>query len=326
MAHELQQAKQKLRAYALSTLGFDLFGVAPAQPLEGQRHLAAWLALGFHGEMAYMERSASLRGDPRALLPEASSVICVACTYHDPPDPPPPPGHARVARYARRRDYHKVMRKKLLQLGRYMREAFPQAQFKVVVDSGPLLEKELAQRAGLGWIGKNTCLINRHLGSELLLGELITTLPLPPDQPETDHCGTCTACLAACPTEALRQPYQLDARRCISYLTIEHKSPFGETPPHLAGYLFGCDLCQTCCPWNRHAPERVNPHLATRTHLANLSIAKLAALDADGWAQLAEGTPLRRLSFQRLHRNLTALLTGPAERSTNRIPGETPGR
>lgn len=307
MAQELHLAKHQLRTYALESLGFDLFGVAPAEPLEGMRYLAAWLALGFQGEMAYMARSATLRGDPRALLPGAQSVICVACAYHDPPDPPLVPGHVRVARYARRRDYHKVIRKKLLHLGRYMQASFPEAQFKVVVDSGPLLEKELAQRAGLGWIGKNTCLINRHLGSELLLGELITTLPLPPDQPEADHCGSCTACLAACPTQALRQPYQLDARRCISYLTIEHKSPFGEVPPHLAGYLFGCDLCQTCCPWNRHAPPKVNPHLATRPHLAYLSLGELSALDVAGWTVRTEGTPLRRLSFQRFRRNLRAL-------------------
>lgn len=307
MAHTSHQAKQQLRAYALETLGFDLFGVAPAEPLEGGRYLASWLALGFHGEMTYMAKSASLRADPRALLPGAQSVICVACTYHDPPDGPLPPGHVRVARYARRRDYHKVIRKKLLQLGRYLRDVFPETQFKVVVDSGPLLEKELAQRAGLGWIGKNTCLINRHLGSELLLGELITTLPLPPDQAETNHCGSCTACLASCPTEALRQPYQLDARRCISYLTIEHKSAFGEAPPHLAGYLFGCDLCQTCCPWNRHAPPQVNLHLPTRHHLATLRVSELGGFDPDAWAKLTEGTPLRRLSYERLRRNLRAL-------------------
>ncbi len=308
MAHTLHQEKQLLRAYALETLGFDLFGVAPAEPLTGVRHLARWLALGFHGEMAYMARTAALRGDPRALLPGAQSVVCVACAYHDPPDPPLRPGYARVARYARRRDYHKVMRKKLLQLGRYLREILPEAHFKVVVDSGPLLEKELAQRAGLGWIGKNTCLINRHCGSELLLGELITTVPLPSDPPETDHCGSCTACLAACPTQALRKPYQLDARRCISYLTIEHKSAFdSQHPLQLAGYIFGCDLCQTCCPWNRHATPTVNPHLATRPHLGDLSLKVLTSLDAQGWEALGQGTPLRRLTFQRLRRNLRAL-------------------
>lgn len=303
-----QQAKEALRAYALKTLGFDLFGVAPAEPLEGQRHLAAWLAMGFHGEMAYMARTAPLRGNPDALLPGARSVICVACAYHDPPDGPLPSGHVRVARYARRRDYHKVIRKKLLKLGEHLVGLFPEAQFRIVVDSGPLLEKELAQRAGLGWIGKNTCLINRRLGSELLLGELITTVALPPDPPETDHCGSCTACLAACPTEALRGPYQLDARRCISYLTIEHKSAFDtHHPPQLSGYLFGCDLCQTCCPWNRHAPPQVNPHLPTRPHLATLSVSELAGFDADAWAKLAEGTPLRRLTYERLRRNLGAL-------------------
>lgn len=319
------ELKDQLRAFALHELAFDLFGVAPAAPLEGRRHLAAWLALGFHGEMAYMARTASLRGDPRALLPQARSVICVACAYHDPPDPPVPAGHLRVARYARRRDYHKVMKKKLLQLGRYLLTLVPEASFRIVVDSGPLLEKELAQNAGLGWIGKNTCLINRQLGSELLLGELLTSVPLPADQPETDHCGGCTACLAACPTHALTAPYQLDARRCISYLTIEHRSAFA-SPPRLAGYLFGCDLCQACCPWNRHAPPRVNPHMPTHPHLGLLAAGEMASLTPEGWARLAEGTPLRRLRFDRLRRNLEALLTGQANGSTRTVPGDAPGR
>lgn len=325
MGESSRELKAQLRAFALGELAFDLFGVAPAAPLEGQRHLAAWLALGFHGEMAYMARTAALRGDPQALLPQARSVICVACAYHDPPDPPVPAGHLRIARYARRRDYHKVIRKKLLTLGRYLLSLVPEASFRIVVDSGPLLEKELAQKAGLGWIGKNTCLINRQLGSELLLGELVTTVRLPPDSPETDHCGRCTACLAACPTQAFTGPYQLDARRCISYLTIEHRSPFA-APPRLEGYLFGCDLCQACCPWNRHAPPRVNPGLATRPQMAFLDPQALASLAPEGWAQLALGTPLRRLRFDRLRRNLDAILTGHANGSTRTTPGETPGR
>ncbi len=307
---------QKLKDYALHQLGFDLVGITTADPLEGQRHLAAWVALGCHGEMAYMAHTAALRGQPQSLLPGARSVVCVAVAVHDPPDPPVPKGHGRVARYARRRDYHRLLRKKLLQLGRYLVSLTPEARFRVVVDSAPLLEKELAQRAGLGWIGKNTCLINRYLGSELLLGELLTTLELPPDQPETDHCGRCTACLAACPTQAFRGPYQLDARRCISYLTIEHKSEFpGDKPPALASYLFGCDLCQTCCPWNRHAPPRVNPLLSTRGQLASFPLAQLAQLKSEDWQRLTEGTPLRRLTFARLQRNLRALRASPPARS-----------
>ncbi len=330
MAAGVSAIKDKLRSYALEELGFDLFGVTTADPLEGQRHLAAWIAFGFHGEMAYMARTAALRGNPQALLPGAASVVCVACTVHDPPDPPLPEGHVRVARYARRRDYHRVIRKKLVALGRFLRDLVPEAAFRVVVDSGPLLEKELAQRAGLGWIGKNTCLLNRQLGSELLLGELLTTVPLPPDRPEADHCGRCTACLSACPTQAFVGPYRLDARRCISYLTIEHK---GELPghPNLAGYLFGCDLCQTCCPWNHHAPPRVSPLLPTRPHLAHLPTTELSVLTSEAWEAFSRGTPLRRLSFPRLQRNLAALignreLTDTENDGITKNPGATPGR
>lgn len=324
MVGSVHELKEELRLFALHQLGFDLFGVAPADPLDGQRHLVTWLEMGFHGGMAYMARTASLRGNPRGLLAGASSVICVACAYHDPPDPPLPPGHARVARYARRRDYHRVIGKKLSKLGRYLQQKVTGASFRIVVDSGPLLEKELAQRAGLGWIGKNTCLINRKLGSELLLGELITDVPLPPDPPEGDHCGRCTACLAACPTGALVAPYQLDARRCISYLTIEHKSCFASSPL-LAGYLFGCDLCQACCPWNRQAP-RVNESLATRSQLSCLDLRALTSLTAEGWAQLSAGTPLRRLRYDGFRRNLMALLTEEEKRTTKKSPGTAPGR
>jgi epoxyqueuosine reductase len=308
---------EKLKAFARQELGFDLVGITTADPLEGQRHLAAWIALGRHGEMAYMQRTQALRGEPRRLLPEAQSIICVAVSVHDPPEPPLPQGHARVARYARRRDYHKVLRKKLHQLGQYLLSLVPEARFRVAVDSAPLLEKELAQRAGLGWIGKNTCLINRRLGSELLLGELLTSVALPPDVPEVDHCGRCTACLQACPTQAFQGPYQLDARRCISYLTIEHKSPFpAQGNPPLASYLFGCDLCQTCCPWNQHAPPRINPHLPTREELAFPSLLALQSFSQARWEEWAQGTPLRRLTFSRFQRNLEALLAasqdGPA--------------
>lgn len=302
------QLKELLATYAKTKLEFDLFGVTSADPLEGSRYLAAWIALGLHGEMSYMARTAHLRGDPRALLPEAQSVICVACAYHEPEDPPMLADHVRVARYARRRDYHKVMRKRLMQLGQYLNELVPEASWRVAVDSAPLLEKELAQRAGLGWIGKNTCLINQKLGSELLLGELLTTFPLPPDRPESDHCGRCTACLASCPTQAFLAPYKLDARRCISYLTIEHKSDFShEASPNLASYLFGCDICQSCCPWNRHAKSRVSPLLPTRPDLASLSLSDPDLLSPEAWAARSQGTPLKRLTFSRLQRNLKAL-------------------
>jgi len=314
----------RLKAFAQQELGFDLVGITSAAPLPGGKHLARWVEAGFHGTMHYMAQTAELRADPRALLPGAASVVCVACAYHDPPDPPPQPGRARIARYARRRDYHRAMRKKLLALGRFLQQLVPGARYRVVVDSAPLLEKELAQRAGLGFIGKNTCLINRRLGSELLLGELLTDVVLPVDSPEVEHCGRCTACLAACPTEAFLGPYQLDARRCIAYLTIEHQGQLPEGTP-LLGYLFGCDLCQAVCPWNRHAPPRVSPLLPTRAELASVPLDTLARMDEASWREFARGTPLGRLTFPRLQRNLRLLLTRSQAQRKKASPGEYPG-
>ncbi len=309
----------EIKTFARNVLGFDLVGITTAEPLAGAAHLARWVAEGAHGGMAYMAETAPLRGDPRALLPGARSVVCVAMSYHtapDPPAPPPPSGRAVVARYARRKDYHKVLKTRLTRLGRLVATLVPGTRWRSGVDTAPVLEKELAQRAGLGWIGKNTCLINRTLGSELLLGELLTTAALPADEPESDHCGTCTACLVACPTRAFPGPRQLDARRCISYLTIEHRGPMpAALLPSLGEHLFGCDICQAVCPWNRHAPPSCAPPLATRGHLEALTRAALASLDDAGWAAVSAGTPLRRLDFQRLRRNLDAIAVGERSRT-----------
>jgi epoxyqueuosine reductase len=304
----------EIKSFARRVLGFDLVGITTAEPLPGAAHLARWVDAGAHGEMAYMSTTAALRGDPGALLPGAESVVCVAMSYHTATDEAQPEragGRAIVARYARRKDYHKVLKTRLTRLGRLIADRVPGARWRSAVDSAPVLEKELAQRAGLGWIGKNTCLINRTLGSELLLGELITTVPLPADDPESDHCGTCSACLSSCPTRAFPAPWRLDARLCISYLTIEHRGPLPQALlPALGGHLFGCDVCQAVCPWNRHAAPSCAPPLATRPHLERLTRAGLESLDAEGWAALAAGTPLRRLDFARLRRNLDALAAG----------------
>ncbi len=299
-----------IKAFARSVLGFDLVGITTAEPLAGAAHLERWVAEGAHGDMAYMADTASLRGDPGTLLPGARSVVCVAMSYRTDPDPPldAPSGRALVARYARRKDYHRVFKTRLARLGRLTATLVPGTRWRSAVDSAPVLEKELAQRAGLGWIGKNTCLINRKLGSELLLGELLTTAALPANDPESDHCGTCTACLEACPTRAFPAPRHLDARRCISYLTIEHRGPMPDALlPSLGGHLFGCDICQAACPWNRRVPPSCAPALATRAHLERLDRAALESLDAPGWAALSAGTPLRRLDFRRLRRNLDAI-------------------
>ena len=314
----------EIKTFARRALGFDLVGITTAEPLPGAVHLARWLADGAHGDMAYMSETAALRSDPAALLPGAQSVVCVAMSYHTAPDEPQPEpagGCALVARYARRKDYHKVIKTRLIRLGRLIAARVPGAGWRSTVDTAPVLEKELAQRAGLGWIGKNTCLINRRLGSELLLGELLTTVALPPDEPESDHCGTCTACLSSCPTRAFSGPWRLDARLCISYLTIEHRGPLpGALLPSLGEHVFGCDICQAVCPWNRHAAPSCAPPLASRPHLERLTRTALAGLDAEGWAGLSAGTPLRRLDFARLRRNLDAIAVGKGGR-TNRGEG-----
>ena len=303
----------EITAHALQVLGFDLVGIATADPLPGAAHLARWVAAGAHGDMGYMAETAHLRGDARHLLPEARSVVCVAMSYHGEPETPElelDNGRAVVARYARRKDYHTVIRRRLVRLGRFIGERAPGVRWRPAVDTAPLLEKELAQRAGLGWIGKNTCLINRRLGSELLLGELVTSLALAPDQRETDHCGTCTACLHACPTRAFDGPGRLDARRCISYLTIEHRGPLPEALlPALRPHLFGCDVCQAVCPWNRHAPPSCSQALATRVPLGELTVDAVRGLSEEEWHAVSAGTPLRRLDYLRLRRNLFAIAT-----------------
>jgi len=302
----------ELKRLAADRLGFDLVGVTTADPLARGQQLREWLADGLYGEMAYLFQTGEARTDPSHLLPGARAVVCVALSYHDSPEPSDPsagPRRAVVARYARRRDYHNVIRSRLVALGQFLEQRRPGTRWRVAVDTAPLLEKELAERAGLGWVGKNTLLINRRLGSELLLGELVTDAPLEPDPPGSPHCGRCRECMKACPSGALRAPFTLDARRCTAYLTIEHRGPlpieFARTiPPHLAG----CDRCQAACPWNRHAQPSCSALFPTRPQLMALDLAVLADLDEKGWRRLVAGTPLRRLGFTRFRRNLALLL------------------
>jgi len=309
----------EVKSFATRELGFDLVGITTAERLPGGEQLRAWVTRGAHGDMAYMAGTSEVRADPRLFMPGARSVVCVAMSYHEAPEPPetvPSGDRVVVARYARRRDYHKVLRARLVRLGLRLAALAPGSTWRPAVDTAPLLEKELAQRAGLGWIGKNTCLINRRLGSELLLGELVTSVELSPDEPETDHCGTCTACLGACPTAAFDAPRSLDARRCISYATIEHRGTFPRTVlPALGAHLFGCDICQAVCPWNRRAPGSCNAALATREPLEHLTRGRLERLDGAGWAALSAGTPLRRLDAVRLGRNLDAIAAAAAPES-----------
>src|SRR5437660_4951132 len=245
-------------------LGFDACGIAPAADLPELRFFREWLDRGYAGEMEYLHRSADRRADVRRIVSSAKSVIVTATVYNV--DRPystecADPLRAQIARYAWGDDYHDVIANRLDRLLAWMRESAGEPfEARRYVDTGPVQERVYDQHAGIGWIGKNTCLISPALGSWLFLGEILTSLPLAPDPPALDHCGTCTLCLEACPTQALVAPGTLDAARCISYLTIEHR---GEIPGHLranlASHVYGCDVCQEVCPWNAMAPRSADP-------------------------------------------------------------------
>lgn len=299
-----------LTAAALGELGFDAIGVTSADPLPDEERLRRWLAAGAHGDMAYLERTAGQRAHPRSLLPEARSVLVCAVSYHDSavdgPDEHATGDHMRVARYARRRDYHRVLRRQLVRLGQILEGAAPGSQWRVTVDGSPLLEKALARRAGLGWIGRNTLLIHPELGSELVLGCLLTDVALPTSPPQADRCGDCRACMAACPTAALQDDRWLDARRCLSYLTLEHRGPIpGHLGSRLGDRLAGCDECQRACPFNRF-PARPVPLLPAHPGLGKLQRSALERLSPEEWRLLVRGTPVKRLDFERFRRNLSA--------------------
>ena len=267
MTHTQVNLKAWIRE-AATRLGFDLCGIAPAAlPAEDRQRYLGWLDEGFHGEMKYMERRE--RQDIRQLLPGVRSVICAGMVYHSPyplsiecPDP----ARGWISRYAWGEDYHFVLEERLERLLEELRAAVGSPfEAKIYVDTGPLLERALARAAGLGWIAKNTCLIHPEAGSWFLVGEILTTLELEPDEPVSDYCGTCTRCIDACPTGAIVEPYVLDATRCISYFTIELKGTIPEEfRPGMGRHVFGCDICQDVCPWNRKAPVTLLPAFQPR--------------------------------------------------------------
>ncbi len=292
-------------------LGFELAGIAAAGPADSFDSYSDWLAAGHAGEMAYLHRHAHARRHPDSILPEVRSVVMLGMNYHPPDDDAPLPSLAgRVARYARGLDYHDILRQRLNALLDWVRAEVPGAGGRGVVDTAPLLERDFARRAGLGWFGKNTMLLNKHLGSYFLLAALLLDIELPPDEPhESAHCGTCTACLDACPTEAFVAPGQLDARRCISYLTIELK---GQVPEGLRSgvgeWLFGCDVCQEVCPWNRKAPVSAEPAFAARADLVAVDLVELLGLSEEAFRQRFRGTALTRSKRRGLLRNAALVL------------------
>ena len=290
-------------------MGFDAVGFAPASLGAATRaRLAEFIAAGRHGEMGWMEPRADQRGDPRALWPEARSVICLGLSYAPAEEPLATlarPDCGNISVYARGRDYHEVVKGRLKHLAQFIVSRFGGSGVKVFVDTAPVMEKPLAAAAGLGWQGKHTNLVSRAHGSWLFLGEIYTTLDLAPALPSAGSCGSCTRCLTACPTDAFVAPYQLDARRCVSYLTIEHRGPVDlALRPLLGNRIYGCDDCLAVCPWNRFAtPTRV-AGLAAREDLTAPLLAELAELTDAGFRARFAGSPVKRIGRNRFVRNV----------------------
>ncbi len=306
----------ELHAWARE-LGFAALGVADVDLADAEPGLLAWLDAGYHGTMDYMARHGLRRARPAELQPGTASVVMVALDYA--PDDPTwierawatlgDGERAYVSRYALGRDYHKVVRARLQRLAERIAEAAGPFGHRVYCDSAPVLEVELAQRAGLGWRGKHTLLLDRERGSTFFLGALYTDLPLARTAPAEAHCGRCTRCLEACPTGAIVAPYRLDARRCISYLTIEHAGPIpAELRAAIGNRIYGCDDCQLACPWNKWARPTAVPDFAARHALDEATLLELFAWDADTFRRRMAGSPILRIGYERWRRNLAVAL------------------
>jgi len=302
-------------------LGFQQIGIADTDLGVAEERLERWLASGYAGEMDYMSRHGSKRSRPAELVPATVRVISARMDYLPAERTPPravldDPERGYVARYTLGRDYHKIMRRRLQRLATRVEQTIGPFGYRAFVDSGPVMEKPLAAKAGLGWIGKHTNLINRRSGSWFLLGEIYTDLPLPVDTPATDHCGTCTACIDVCPTRAIVAPYVVDARRCISYLTIELRGAIPvELRPAIGNRIFGCDDCQLFCPWNKFAQPTTEADFQPRHSLDTGALVDLFAWTRDEWDTRTRGSAIRRAGYDGWLRNLAvALGNAPSSR------------
>ena len=298
---------RRLKDQALAE-GFDSCGITRPDAIpRAQGRLGQFLAEGRQGTMTWMERRADWRADPATLWPEARGVIMLAECYtpaEDPLDNLDRPDLGTISVYARGKDYHTIVKKRLKRLGRWLIDTAG-GEIKVFVDTAPVMEKPLAEAAGLGWQGKHTNLLSRDLGNWFFLGAIFTTLDLPADPPAKEHCGSCTACLDVCPTGAFPAPFQLDARLCISYLTIEHAGPVPEhLRPALGNRIYGCDDCLAVCPWNKFARAGRETRYAARGDLAAPALADLSALGEAGFAETFAGTPIKRIGWPRFLRNV----------------------
>ncbi len=295
-------------------LGFQQVGIADTELGPAEAHLIEWLARGRHGEMDYMAAHGTRRSHPAELVPGTLRVISVRMDYWSGDAAAADtllkdPHRGYIARYALGRDYHKVLRSRLQNLADRIETVAGAFRYRVFTDSAPVLEKPLAQKAGLGWIGKHTNLLHRDAGSWFFLGELYTDLPLPTDAPVTDHCGTCQACIDVCPTRAIVAPYELDARRCISYLTIESKNPIPvELRPLIGNRIFGCDDCQLVCPWNRFARPTAEPDFSPRHGLDAPDLVELFGWSEKEFLKRTEGSAIRRAGYEGWLRNIAVAL------------------
>ncbi len=315
--NDLADLTERIRSWARE-LGFAQTGIVQPQLDGDHQQLRDWLAQGQHGEMAYMARNTELRAHPELLQPGACRAICVRMDYGSGDDSEAwrtleDSERAYVARYALGRDYHKVMRRRLQQLADRIVQAIGPHGYRVFVDSAPVLERALARDAGLGWIGKHSCLIHRAAGSWFFLGEILTDVPLPVDAPARAHCGTCTRCIDICPTGAIVAPYRVDARRCISYLTIELQGSIPEElRPLIGNRIFGCDDCQLVCPWNKFAKRHDEPDFRARNDLDRASLIDLFAWSEAQFLQRTEGSAIRRTGYVGWLRNIAVALGNAA--------------
>jgi epoxyqueuosine reductase len=302
------QIKQKAHE-----LGFDLCGIAPAADLPELAFFRTWIARGYAGEMGYLQRSATRRADVRSVVPSARSVIVTGTLYNS--DAPysteeADPDRAHIARYAWGEDYHNVIGRRLQSLLDWMREvnAGP-FEARAYVDTGPVQERVYAQHAGLGWIGKNTCVINPSIGSWIFLAEIICSLALEADEPATDQCGACTLCIEACPTQAIVDAGVLDSRRCISYLTIEQRGPIpAQFSSAVGSHIYGCDICQEVCPWNQVPARSADPRWQPRAVWADASVSTLAAMPDDALRIAMRGSAMTRTKLAGMRRNLAVAM------------------
>jgi len=299
----MSDLKFKINSIA-TKVGFTHFGVAEAAPLNrGRENLIEWLDGGYHGSMEWMERDPEKRSDPTKYMPGAKSVISLGLNYYTQNGYSGDSDKGKISRYAWGDDYHDIIDSKLKIMIDELKKFFPYANFKACCDTAPVMEKEWAQKAGIGWIGKNTNLLTKQTGSWLFLAEIISDLEIEPDTPALDYCGSCTLCIDHCPTKALVEPYKLDARLCISYLTIEHRGEFSDNAPSYKEWIYGCDICQDVCPWNNFQSETEEISFQPRGQGTEIELEYAAKISDEGFKKVFAGSPILRTKAEGLRRN-----------------------